>query len=248
MTDFTYSDNLVPPLELSWEMKKCSVTDYACPEDFIWEINPSTNMSQGDIFKIKFTDDPDNVTLAHYDDLYTTTHPWGEFRLNTVLLTADASEISWNMIQPNVDFDVFPVRFIFPEMVLANGTVMTTFDYLYTDLQQNEMSIPQAKYKITNKGDEFTIQTEVHVKLSGFFPGETYKVDQVTTVTYNKAWGVLSSYELDFKLDEGEEIAKAELLLEITNEDILIAPFEWIGGIAVLIIAGVINLYRKKRK
>ena len=74
LTDFSYHDDLVPPLELSWEMKTFSC-DYEDPEDFVWEINDVINMTQGDIFKIKFIDDPDNVTLTHFDDLFTTTHP-----------------------------------------------------------------------------------------------------------------------------------------------------------------------------
>ncbi len=225
-------------------MKTFYVSGYGAPEDFIWEINSGTNMTQGDIFKIKFLEDPDNLVLANYEDLFTTTETWAEFRLNSDLLGDDASLINFNAIKPNIAY--FPVRFIYPQTILANGSVTSTFDYLYEVYLPYEMSIPGAKYQITNNDDIFSINTEVHVKYSGFFGGNT-EIDEEATVTYNKEWGVLSSYELKFRLKSDADVDEAEILLEVTDENILVAaPFGWIAGIPVLITFGVITLRRKK--
>ncbi len=226
-------------------MKTFYVTGYGSPEDFIWEINSGTNMTQGDIFKIKFLKDPDNLTITNYEDLFTTTETWAEFRLNSDLLGNNASLIDFNAIKPNIDY--FPIKFIYPQTILANGTVTSTFEYLYEVYLPYEMSIPQAKYKVTNNDEIFSITTEVHVKFSGFFGGNI-EIDEEATVTYNKEWGVLSSYELKFRLKSDGDVDEAEILLEITDEDILVAaPFGWIAGIPVLITFGVITLQRKKR-
>ncbi|MCE7738135.1 MAG: hypothetical protein KAU62_04355 [Candidatus Heimdallarchaeota archaeon] len=226
-------------------MKTFFVTGYGSPEEFIWEINSGTNMTQGDIFKIKFLVDPDNLNISNYEDLYTTTETWAEFRLNTDLLGDDASQIDFNAIQPNIGY--FPINFIYPKTILANGSVTSTFDYLYEVYHQYEGSIPQAKYEITNNEEVFSINTELHVKYSGFFGGNI-EIDEEARVTYNKEWGVLSSYELKFRLKSSGETDEAEILLEITDENILVSvPFGWIAGIPVLITFGVITLRRKKR-
>ncbi len=226
-------------------MKTFFVTGYGSPEDFFWEINSGTNMTQGDIFKIKFLEDPDSLNLTNYEDLFTTTETWAEFRLNSDLLGNDASLIDFNAIKPNIQY--FPITFIYPETILANGSVTSTFDYLYEVYSQYELSVGGAKYKVTNTDEVFSISTEVHVKFSGFFGG-TYEIDEEATVTYNKEWGVLSSYELKFRLKSSGETDQAEILLEITDENILVSvPFGWIAGIPVLITFGVITLQRKKR-
>ncbi|MCE7747892.1 MAG: hypothetical protein GPJ51_05805 [Candidatus Heimdallarchaeota archaeon] len=226
-------------------MKTFFVTGYGSPEDFIWEINAGTNMTAGDIFKIKFLEDPDNLALVNYEDLFTTNETWAEFRLNSDLLGNDASLIDFNAIQPNID--LFPIQFIYPQTILANGSETNTFEYLYEVYSQYEMSTPQAKYKVTNTDEVFSIATEVHVSFSGLFGGNI-DIDEEATVTYNKEWGVLSSYELKFRLKSNGYVDSAEILLEITDEDILVAaPFGWIAGITVLITFGVITLQRKKR-
>jgi len=235
----------VAPFELSWEMKTFYVTGYGSPEDFVWEINSGTNMTQGDIFKIKFLEDPDNLALANYEELFTTSETWAEFRLNSDLLGDDASQITFDAMKPNIDY--FPVNFIYPQTILANGSVTSTFDYLYEVYHQYEGSVSGAKYQITNTDYIFSITMEVHVKYSGFFGGNI-EIDEEATVTYNKEWGVLSSYELKFRLKSDADIDEAEILLEITDENILVAaPFGWIAGIPVLITFGVITLRRKKR-
>ncbi len=247
--DFKYNDNLVAPFELSWEMKTFYDTGYDSPEDFIWEINSATNMTQGDIFKIKFLEDPDNLTIGDYEDLFTTNETWAEFRLNSDLLGDDASQINFNAIKPNIDY--FPIKFIYPQTILANGTVTSTFDHLYEVYSQYEVSIPQAKYKITNNDEVFSITTELHVTFIALSGGNV-EIDEEATVTYNKEWGVLSSYELKFRLKSryvaSRDVDKAEILIEITDENILVsAPFEWIAGISVLIMAGFIVIRRKRK-
>ena len=244
LTDFSYHDDLVPSLELSWEMKTFSVIEYACPEDFIWEINAGENMTQGDIFKIKFIDDPDNVTLTHFDDLFTTTHPWAEFRLNSDYLGDDASEIYFSEITPNIQH--FPIVFVYPEEVLSNGTVMNTFDYLYEHLSPYEFDIGGASYKLINNADVFAIETKVKVKIQLFFG--TVDINEQATVIYNKQLGVLSSYELHFTMKGSGDDASADIFLEITDESLRVkVNFEWVAGIYVLFIAGVVILRRRKR-
>jgi len=231
-------------------MKTFYVTGYSSPEDFVWEINSGTNMTQGDIFKIKFLEDPDNLTIANYEDLFTTNKTWAEFRLNSDLLGDDASQINFDAIKPNINY--FPIKFIYPQTILANGTVTSTFDYLYEVYSQHEVSIPQAKYKVTNTDEVFSITTELHVTFIALSGGHA-EIDEEATVTYNKEWGVLSSYELKFRLKSGRDVAsldvdKAKILLEITDENILVdVSFGWIAGIPVLITFGVITLRRKKR-
>lgn len=241
--DFTYNNNLKAPLELSWVMTTFYIV-YDTPEDWIWEITSEINVTQGDIFKIKFLEDLDNLALDNYDDLYTTTETWAEFYLNSVLLGDDASLIGFNDI--DVFLDYFPVKFIYPRTVQVGGAEISTFDYLYDELKEYEFSLFGMKYKLTNTAKLFSIEAKYHLIIT--VGGEESDITQEVKVIYNKEWGVLSSYELKFRLKSDADIDEAEILLEITDENILVAaPFGWIAGIPVLITFGVITLRRKKR-
>ena len=240
--DFTYNNNLEAPLELSWVMTTFYIV-YDTPEDFIWEITSEINVTQGDIFKIKFLEDPDNLALANYEDLYTTNGTWGEFYLNSVLLGDDASLIDFNDIGPYLDY--FPVKFIYPQTVQVGGAEINTFDYLYDDLKQHEFSMFGMKYKLTNRAKLFSIEATIHFKI--IVGAEETEINQEAKVIYNKEWGVLSSYELSLTSVSGSDVEEVEILLEITDEDIKVTPFRWIAGIPVLLIAGVIVIRRKRK-
>lgn len=243
--DFTYNENLVAPLELSWKMKECSVIGYPSPEDFIWQIISGTNMAQDDIFKMKFLEDPDNLILADYEELYWSIDPWAEFYLNSELLGNDSCMIFFDLLPPMIQN--FPVKFIYPQTVQINGSEISTFDYLYEDLKQYEQSISGAKYKLSNDENSFSITSTVHRKFTIFF--ESVVIDKDATVIYNKEWGVLSSYELHYKAKYEDSTETADILLEITDENIRVevAPFEWMAGISVLFVAGVIVIRRKRK-
>ncbi len=240
--DFTYNNNLEAPLELSWVMTTFYIV-YDTPEDWIWEITSEINVTQGDIFKIKFLEDLDNLALANYEDLYTTTETWAEFYLNSDLLGDDASLIGFN------DIDVFqenlPVKFIYPQTVQVGGSEISTFDYLYDELKEFEFSLLGMKYKLTNKAKLFSIEASFHLIIT--VGDEESDITQEVKVIYNKEWGVLSSYELYLSRTTNSDVEKVEILLEITDEDIKVTPFGWIAGIPVLIAFGVITLRRKKR-
>ncbi len=238
--DFTYNDNLVAPYELSWVMTTFYVTDDSFLEDFIWEITPAVNMTQGDIFKIEFLEDPDNLVLSDYGELFTTNDTWAEFYLNSDLLGDDASLIGFNITETSLS-TIFPVKFIYPQTVQVGGAEISTFDLLYDDLSQNEFSSSWGKYKVSNGADAFSVEIKVHMSY-----GEI-ETDEEAKVTYNKEWGVLSTYELYLRAKNIAGVQEVEILLEITDEDIKIAPFGWIAGIPVLITLGVITLRRKKR-
>ncbi len=240
--DFTYNNNLEAPLELSWIMTTFYV-DYDTPEDFIWEITSEINMTVGDIFKIKFLEDLDNLAIANYEDLYTTNETWGEFYLNSVLLGDDASLIDFNDIGPFLDY--FPVKLIYPQTVQVGGAEISTFDYLYDDLKQHEFSMFGMKYKLTNRAKLFSIEATIHFKI--IVGAEETEINQEAKVIYNKEWGVLSSFELYLTSVSGSEVEEVEILLEITDEDIKVTPFGWIAGILVLLIAGVIVIRRKRK-
>ncbi|MCE7738134.1 MAG: hypothetical protein KAU62_04360 [Candidatus Heimdallarchaeota archaeon] len=240
--DFTYNNNLEAPLELSWVMTTFYLV-YDTPEDYIWQITSEINVTQGDIFKIKFLVDPDNLNISNYDDLYTTTETWAEFYLNSVLLGDDASLIAFNDINPYLDY--FPVKFIYPQTVQVGGAEISTFDYLYDDLKQYEFSMMGMKYKLTNKAKLFSIEAKIHlIVMVGL---EETDITQDSKVIYNKEWGVLSSYELHLTRITDSVVEEVEILLEITDEDIKVAPFGWIAGISVLLIAGVIVIRRKRK-
>ncbi|MCE7747891.1 MAG: hypothetical protein GPJ51_05800 [Candidatus Heimdallarchaeota archaeon] len=240
--DFTYNNNLEAPLELSWVMTTFYII-YDTPEDFIWEITSEINVTQGDIFKIKFLEDLDNLTLANYEDLYTTNETWGEFYLNSVLLGDDASLIGFNEIDPFLDY--FPVKFIYPQTVQVGGAEISTFDYLYDELKQYEYSMMGMKYKLTNRVKLFSIESTIHFIIT--VGSEETDINQEAKVIYNKEWGVLSSYELHLTSVSGSVVEEVEILLEITDEDIKVTPFGWIAGIPVLLIAGVIVIRRKRK-
>ncbi|MCE7747890.1 MAG: hypothetical protein GPJ51_05795 [Candidatus Heimdallarchaeota archaeon] len=226
-------------------MKECSVIGYPLPEDFIWQIISGTNMVQDDIFKIKFLKDPNNLSLSNYEELYWSVEPWAEFYLNSELLGNDSCMIFFDLLPPKIQN--FPVKFIYPQTVQVDGSETSTFDHLYEDLKQYEQSISGAKYELSNDEDSFSITSTIHKKFTLF--SVSVVIDEDATVIYNKEWGVLSSYELHYKAKYEDRTETADILLEITDEDIRveIAPFKWIAGIPVLLIAGVIVISRKRK-
>lgn len=194
---------------------------------------------------IKLTENPNNVAIFHFDDLFTTSLPWAEFRLNSDLLGNNASMINFDKI--HLDMEGFPITFIYPKTVIANGTEMSVFDYLYEDLKQHEISTKEFKYKVTNDEDLFAIQIEIHIAYESFFGGRI-EIDEEATITYNKEWGVLSMYELDFRTETFSGVEKAEILLEITDEDLKVeVAYGWFTSISVLIIAGLVILRKRKK-
>ncbi|OLS29531.1 MAG: hypothetical protein HeimAB125_22160 [Candidatus Heimdallarchaeota archaeon AB_125] len=244
LEDFTYNENLIAPLELSWEMKECSVVGYDSPEDFMWQMTAETDMVQDDIFKIKFLEDPDNLLLADYEELYWSMEPWAEFYLNSVLLGNDSGIIFFDLLAPMIEN--FPVKFIYPQTVQIDGNETSTFDYLYEDLKQFEGSFSGAKYKLTNDDVAFSITSDLHRKFTLFYASVV--IDKEATVIYNKEWGILSSYEIHYKAKYDDHTETADILLEITDENLRVeVAYEWIAGISVLFIAGVVILRRKKR-
>lgn len=234
--DFTFSDNLVIPQELSWTLTTLNIIDWDDPEEYTWEITIDDNLTEGDIFKIILLDDLDNLNLTSFEELFNTTEIWGEFYLNTKLLGDNASLLDFDDLQPFIT--EFPVKLIYPVAIQVGGETINTFDNLYDDLKP----IEQSGYKLTNNDDAFGIEIKAKARVD--FGSGWHDTSVMGHVIYNKEWGLLSSYYIHHTWDE-EEI---EMLLELTDENLQVElAYEWFISVPVLIIVGLVILRRKKK-
>ena len=164
--------------------------------------------------------------------------------MNTDNLGTDASAINFADLQPPID--EFPVRLIYPLTLQIGGSEIGMFDYLYDQLKPNEGSVAGAKYKLTNNAEAFAVELSANIKINLGFG--TIKTEIESRVIYNKQWGILSSYYHHLKIDYGTEVNEIELLFEITDDTLKVeVAYEWVSGLFVLFIAGVVFLRRKKR-
>jgi len=128
---FYYSGELVAGKELEWELKEFVSEETATSVEMFY----GHSMAVGDIFKIEILEDINSLTLADYGALFTTATPWANFYIDDVLITTNASYITF-LGQDLGELTASPLGalpLIIPTTLVVGGENQSFFDDLLTD-------------------------------------------------------------------------------------------------------------------
>jgi len=240
---FDFSNKLVTGTEISWILTKYDVTPETTADQYAFTITNGKNMSEGDIFHIKFLQNLNDLDLDYFGDLYDTMEQWGEFFLNGVSIGKNASEIYW--YGPDYYGSVVLTVPILPITLQLQTGSENYFDYIYDTFS----SLPDNETEdITMKNTEsiFSIKVEYHDSVVLFFGSS--KIDYELEVVYNKEWGVLAKYELYKKVSGDLSTSEVNILYETEVENIKVAPFSWTSSFIAIFITGIVILVKRRKK
>ena len=238
---YTFSNNLVTDVELSWKLTKYEVSPEEAGDDYPFLIKAGKEMLEGDIFKIKMLKDLNDVSLGSFFDLYDTEVQWGEYYLNDVSLGKNASEIYW--YGPDTSIGSLMTAPILPVTIELSTGTENYFDYItesFAALAENETE----GIEIKNSASTFSMKLEMHATISLF---GSFKIDYELEVVYNKEWGVLAKYDLYEKVSSEGETSEVKILYESETADIQV-PYNWAFGFIALFVTGIVILNKRKRK
>ncbi len=236
---YNYSSLLVTGTELAWTLSKLEITEGSGDPD-LFQLTATESMSEGDVFKIVLLQNLKDSGLDPFD-LYDTSTQWAEFFLNSVSLGKNVTDIYWGSFMGETG--MMSSAHILPTIIELDTGDKNYFDYMaeeFETLAENET----AGISISNTADKYTMKLEIHEKI--VFLG-TFKIDLSLEIVYNKEWGVLAKYDLKESISALGETAKINILYEINNEEIKVAPFSWMFSFVAIFITAVVILRRRKK-
>ncbi len=237
---FYYSGELVAGKELEWELKELIAEGSTEPEIHIFYGYP---MAKGDVFKIKLLEDLNSLTLANYGALFTTTTPWANFYINDVLITNNASEISFiGEDMANItDSPLAALPLIIPTTLVVGGENQSFFDDLLTDAAYTDTTMEVEGFTVAlsiyTKGSLFI--TEMSMKGDLDFFGMEMTVDMTFELSFNMDLGILHKIYVDSYTKMGTEEVSSTVLFQSTENVGVGIPFHWVYGLMGLFILGL---------
>lgn len=250
--EWFFSDDLVPGREFSWKLERF--------EGFETEgqgLTLDDQMQEGDIFKVKFLQDPDDLGLDSPLELYTTNEMWGEFYINDDLITTNPYEIFFQIGEEEYLSMMFLTFFMPVTITYGNNTEnffeLVAEDEAFTDYSTsiNGMS---SSYSYTLNKDLFIFKFESHTDYS---EGDmTVKSDTTYEISYHIYLGILYKLQMDMSMessgipyseDVSEEMHMVFKSTETASGDGITIPFNWFYGVLGFLLIGLIaSVIRRK--
>ncbi len=245
---FYYSGELVAGKELEWELEELIAEGATDPEIHIFYGHP---MAKGDIFKVKLLEDINSLTLTNYGALFTTTTPWANFYINDVLITNDASNISF-IGEDMTDILISPLAaltLIIPTTLVVGGENQSFFDDILSDAEFTETSMEaegmSIELSIYMKGSLFITEMSMKGDLDLF--GVQVTMDMEFELSFNMDLGILHKLYVDSYSKMGAEEVSSTVLFQSTEDVGVGIPFHWIYGLMGLFILGLAyTMFRRK--
>ncbi|NHJ32567.1 MAG: hypothetical protein FK732_06875, partial [Asgard group archaeon] len=237
---YTYSDFIVPGVELAWDVVKFTKED-----SFVWQIIDGISIEEGDEIKLIVNTDPDELSLPDYDSLQNTTQPWADHLLNDEFI-GDMPYIIQYFVDPFEEMGEGPGRHSPPESTPGfilppdrnspTDSIDNLFEYLLDELSIYQFNNDSGFYEVKITEDLFIINWEFHEE--GMISGtdEPYKLDRIFEISYNLAWGYLDRmkiYEFYERGIIGEEQDILELVL-LNSKSTQRVSIEWITGLVAI--------------
>ena len=244
---FYYSGELVAGRDLEWELLEFVSEDMATSVEMFY----GHSMTVGDIFKIEILEDINSLTLANYEALFTTATPWANFYINDVLITANASDITF-LGQDLGELTASPLGalpLIIPTTLVVVGENQSFFDDILTDAPFTDTTMEVEGFtvimSIYMKGSLFI--TEMSMKGDLDFFGVTMKMDMEFEISFNMDLGILHKVYINSYTEIGNEKSEGSLLFQSTEDAGVGIPFHWIYGLMGLFILGLAyTMFRRK--
>ncbi len=237
--DFTYSDKLVPGAELAWKLTKFESTPEETNGAYI-PLLEGVNMTEGDVFKIVILQDLDDLNLDFMDELYFTSQQWGEFFLNDVSLSKNATDLYWYTFYGTSGFLMSSL--IVPTTVQIYTETKNYFDFLTEDFESLAGNETEG-ITIKNTADTYTMKYKIHISLTFLI---SLSLDMSLEIGYNKEWGVLAKYDLSETIKSGGETTKIRMLYESVTDEIKV-PFNWMFSFIAIFVTAIVILRRRRK-
>ena len=245
---FYYSDELVAGKELEWELEELIAEGATEPEIHIFYGYP---MAKGDVFKVELLEDLNNLTLTNYGALFTTTTPWANFYINDVLITSNASDISF-LGEDMSDIMISPLAalaLIIPTTLVVGGENQSFFDDILAEAEFTETSMEaegvSIELSIYMKGSLFVTEMSMKGDLDLF--GVQMTVDMTFELSFNMDLGILHKLYVDSYSKVGTEEVSSTVLFQSKEDAGVGIPFHWVYGLMGLFILGLAyTMFRRK--
>jgi len=240
ITGVTYSDSIIPGAEFSWKVARLEISQGAQ-----WEIKSGYNVEKNDIIKLVITDDPDDLSLTSFWELFYTDVEWADAYLNDQSLGNDISKLELNFTTNNY-FDAISFL-IMPVTLNIDAVSEDTFDYFY-DLMEPEQYNNDSGYLQVSKNDELLfLGWKYYDRYPLLFLPGFYTEEYIVESSYKMETGVLDKITVDSKLEISDSLMEFELTL-LNSESTQRAIVGWIPYSIALAVIPVIIQTRRRRK
>ncbi len=240
INNFYYSDKIIPDETLTWQVAKFEIKDKGDP----WTVKTGISIEEGDTLQIKIINDPDDLTIANYTELFTTSETWAEFYLNDVLLGDDASQL--NLSTNLASNEYFDWTLLLPTILYVDSSNVSAFQHYYDVNQPLEFDDSTEQYDVTLTDNLLVMRYERHDSGILFFYEHKVYWDDIYEASYNIEWGFLDKLELysKFKTGTTTKLYHLVLLNELSNQKASIA---WFSGMIAFLLLGVVAIYKRKK-
>ena len=240
ISNFYYSNNIVPDETLTWQVAKFELEDKGDP----WTVKTGKTIEEGDTLQIKITNDPDDLTIANYTELFTTSETWAEFYLNDELLGDDASQL--NLSTNLASNQYIDWTLLLPTILYVESSNVSTFQHYYDVNQPLEFDDSTEEYEVTLTDNLLIMKYERHDSGILFFYEHKCYWDDIYEASYNIEWGYLDKLELYSKFRTGSTTNLYHLVLlnELSTQK---ASIVWFSGMVAFLLFGLVAIYRRRK-
>ncbi len=240
ISNFYYSDNIVLDETLTWQVAKFEIEDKGDP----WTVKTGKTIEEGDTLQIKITNDPDDIPIANYTELFTTSETWAEFYLNDELLGDDASQL--NLSTNLASNQYIDWTLLLPTILYVESSNVSTFQHYYDVNQPLEFDNSTESYDVTLTDNLLIMKYERHDSGILFFYEHKVYWDDIYEASYNIEWGYLDKLELYSKFRTGSTTKLYHLILlnELSTQK---ASIVWFSGMVAFLLFGLVAIYRRRQ-
>ena len=233
ISDWTFSNSIIPDAEFSWEIAKLAFNP-----DATWEIKSGINMYQGDTIKLVITEDPDNLVLSSFLELYTTDGDWADAYLNDQALGDDLSALRLNFTE-NKRVEGLDLL-IMPTTLVVDNDSYDTFDYLYDLYEPLQFDNESGYLKVSMTDDLIFLEWRYYDEYALFFLPGVSKEEYIIEASYNLETGVLDKLVAEFSSTMAGSKASYKLILLNTESTqraaINLVPYILLSAMIIMVI------------
>ncbi len=249
---FYFHHELTEGAVLEWQLKK-NAFNFEGMEDVDYDIVAGVEWGVGSVFKIKLTQNLNDLPLTNPEELFTYSGDWALFYLDDVLITENSTDIEFfdyttGLLYGTFAAGIFP--FILPLTYVYGSTNSSFFELFYTELEANEISeSPEpgvtVYYTVDLTTKKLVVKSGLDMKLSE--GGITVSGEVSVDIVYDVLDGVLEEIKIYMKASAmGFSIKYNFLLQNITSPVNL--DFEWVSGLVAFFGIGVLVVLMKRRR
>ncbi len=238
-----YSDKLTAGTELSWTLNVLDVEPEEDIDQYGWSIKYDEFLSNGDVFKIVLSKDPDELNSTGLSGIFDTSDTWAEFFINDESIGEDATELFVSRgFSPQSGPEIIFI-YILPTHFTADKAHRIIQEHLYEGYENWNLSNDTYLFEVSIDRTKFYMK--YYIKYENNITDFSQELSM--EVAYNIEWGVLSKMETLIKTESTLGNSSAHIVLESDNWSVRVS-YDWVIGIISMLISCLVVLSIRKRR